>query len=316
MLAKCEWVRARADHLRRAVLLEPRGHADMCGAILTEAVSPGCHAGLLFMDADGCGTMSAHSVIAVTTIARERGLLVSAGDEKGILYDTPAGIVQAVTEFNESPEAESTDVEQDTPTARRVDRVSVLNVPSFVFRGGVVVQLAGRRVIVDVAFGGGFYAIVDAESSGVPLDAPHLPELRRTAIEIIRGVEALLKVVHPTSPALAGLAGAVFTGPSHSGRTDLRIVTVFAGGRVDRSPGGTAMSAVMAVLDAMGLIGDDQPFMAEGVAGTALAARVAARTMLGDVEAILPEISGSAWITGEHTFMVDENDPLKEGFRL
>jgi proline racemase len=91
---------------------------------------------------------------------------------------------------------------------------------------------------------------------------------------------------------------------------------VFAGGRVDRSPGGTGMSAVMAVLDAMGLLGDEQRFVAEGIAGTRLEARVAGRTMIGEIEAILPEVAGSAWITGEHTFVVDENDPLKDGFRL
>jgi proline racemase len=317
MLARREWLRARADHLRRAVLLEPRGHADICGAILTEAVSPDCHAGLLFMDADGYSTMSAHSVVAATTIALDRGLLMTPGGGTRILYDTPAGLVRASAVFNESTtDAGPHEREADGAAQRRVERVDVVNVPSFVLRGGLPVQVAARRVRIDVAFGGGFYAIADAEAVGVPLDAAHLPELRRAAAEIVRGLDAAMKIAHPVSPALTGLSGVVLTGPPHGGRADLRTVTVFAGGRVDRSPGGTGMSAVMAVLDAMGLLGDDRPFVAESIVGTLLEARVTGRTMVGEIEAILPEISGSAWITGDHTFFVEDDDPLREGFRI
>src|SRR5919205_817658 len=131
MLDKREWLRAHADHLRRALMLEPRGHADMYGAILTEPVSPGSHAGVLFMHNDGYSTMCGHGVIAVTTIALERGLIVAAGSE------------------------------------------------------------------ADVAFGGAFYAIVDSEAVGLPIDAAHLPELRRAGMDIKHAVEASQTIVHP-----------------------------------------------------------------------------------------------------------------------
>jgi proline racemase len=136
MLAKREWVRTHADHLRRALMLEPRGHADMYGAILTEPVSPGSHAGVLFMHNEGYSTMCGHGVIAVTTMALERGLLMPGGDGTSIVYDAPAGTIRAKAKLNGS----------------RVESVSFVNVPSFVLHGGMIVKLASRTIRADVAF--------------------------------------------------------------------------------------------------------------------------------------------------------------------
>src|ERR1043166_2754828 len=178
MLEKREWLRRHADHLRRALMLEPRGHADMYGAILTEPVSPGSHAGVLFMHNEGYSTMCGHGVIAVTTIALERGLIAPGGSGDCVVYDSPAGVIRARApggaggaRLAEAPEGR-----------RRVERVAFQNVPSFVLHGGLDVDLGSRRVRADVAFGGAFYAIVDAESVGLPIDAAHLPELRRVGM--------------------------------------------------------------------------------------------------------------------------------------
>jgi proline racemase len=300
MLEKREWVRAKQDHFRRTLMLEPRGHADMYGAVLTEPVTAGSHAGVLFMHNQGYSTMCGHGIIAVTTIALERGLLVPGGDGRSIVFDTPAGPVRAV-------------VKQQ---AERVNGVAFLNVPSFVLYGGLAVNLGSRQIRVDVAFGGAFYAIVDSESVGLPLDAAHLPELRRAGAEIKSAIERVYSVVHPLMPDLEGIYGTIFTGPSRDARADLRNVTVFADAQVDRSPCGTGTAAVMAVIDAMGLLGDEKPFVHEGLVGTTFIGRVGSRTQVGDYPAILPDIEGSAWITGEHTFLVDDEDPLREGFRL
>jgi trans-L-3-hydroxyproline dehydratase len=200
--------------------------------------------------------------------------------------------------------------------ARRVESVAFLNVPSFVLHGGMVVKLATRQVRADIAFGGAFYAIVDSESVGLPIDAPHLPELRRIGMEIKHAIEAAHAIAHPLEPGLKGIYGTIFTGPPSDARADLRNVTIFADAEVDRSPCGTGTAAVMAVVDAMGLLGEDKPFVHESLIGTRFNGRVASRTVVGEYEAIVPEIEGSAWITGEHTFIVDEADPLKEGFRI
>ena len=319
MLEKREWVRERADHLRRALMLEPRGHADMYGAILTEPVSPGSHAGVLFMHNEGYSTMCGHGVVAVTTIALERGLLIPGGDGATVVYDSPAGTIRArarVKRAGESGRAGGAGASEGAECdAGRVESVAFLNVPSFVIHGGLRVKLASRQIRADVAFGGAFYAIVDSEAVGLPIDVPHLPELRRVGMEIKHAIEAAQTFVHPIEPGLRGIYGTIFTGPAGD-EADLRNVTIFADAEVDRSPCGTGTAAVMAVIYAMGLLGDEKPFVHESLIGTRFTGRVASRTAVGEYPAIVPEIEGSAWITGEHTFLVDDSDPLKDGFRI
>jgi trans-L-3-hydroxyproline dehydratase len=293
-------VRRNADHVRRALMLEPRGHADMYGAIFTEPVSPGAHAGVLFMHNEGYSTMCGHGIVAVTTIALERGLLVPGGDGETVVYDSPAGTIRARARV----------------VPGRVEHVAFVNVPSFVFLPGVAVQLPSRTIRADVAFGGAFYAIVDSETVGLPIDLAHLPELRRVGMEIKRAIEAQHTVAHPLETGLKGIYGTIFTGPANASGADLRNVTIFADAEVDRSPCGTGTAAVMAVLDAMGLLLEDKPFVHESLIGTTFMGRVSSRTQVGEFEAIVPEIQGSAWITGEHTFYVAEDDPLRDGFRI
>ena len=300
MLEKREWVRRHADHLRRALMLEPRGHADMYGAVLTEPVAPGSHAGVLFMHNEGYSTMCGHGIVAVTTIALERGLLVPGGDGTSVVYDSPAGTIRA----------------RATLRSTRVESVSFLNVPSFVLHGGLPVKVGSRLLRVDVAFGGAFYAIVDSEAVGLPIDVAHLPELRRVGMDIKRAIESAQTIVHPLDTGLRGIYGTIFTGPPSDDRADLRNVTIFADAEVDRSPCGTGTAAVMSVVHAMGLLPADRPFVHESLIGTKFTGRIASHTFVGDKEAIVPEIEGSAWITGEHTFIVDDEDPLKDGFRI
>jgi proline racemase len=262
--------------------------------------------------------MCGHGIIAVTTIAIERGLIWSGSAAKAgnggtpsgkpteveIRYDTPAGLVQARARLAHHGESV------------RVDSVAFRNVASFVFEPSLLVTVGGRKIPVDVAFGGAFYAIVDAEAAGVPIDAAHLPELRRLGMTIAREVEKLRRVVHPADPGLEGIYGTVFTAPAHLPDAHLRNVTIFADAEVDRSPCGTGTAAVMAVLNDMGLLLDDVPFVHESIVGTTFRGRVVDRIEIGERLAIIPEIEGSAWITGEHTFLIDGDDPLKAGFRL
>ena len=197
-----------------------------------------------------------------------------------------------------------------------MESVAFVNVPSFVLHGGLTVKLGSRQIRADVAFGGAFYAIVDCEAVGLPIDAAHLPELRRAGMEIKDAIESMHNIAHPLEPGLKGIYGTIFTGPPTAERADLRNVTIFADAEVDRSPCGTGTAAVMAVVDAMGLLSRDRPFVHESLIGTTFTGRVSARTVVGELEAIVPEIEGSAWITGEHTFLVDDDDPLKDGFRI
>jgi trans-L-3-hydroxyproline dehydratase len=306
MLEKRAWVKKHADGIRRALMLEPRGHADMYGAVLTEPVTPGADAGVLFMHNEGYSTMCGHGIVAVTTMAIERGL-IHPKEPNQIVYDSPAGPVHARAYVSQR---------EGEGGRLRVDRVAFDNVPSFVFAPGLPVRLGNREVRVDVAFGGAFYAIVDAEAAGLPITPARLPELRRAGMEIKHAVEAAAAVVHPLDTGLKGIYGTIFTGPPERSDADLKNVTVFADAEVDRSPCGTGTCAVMAVIDAMGLMPPGRPFGHESLIGTLFNGRVTGRTRVGDFGAILPELEGSAWITGEHVFLVDDEDPLKGGFRL
>lgn len=323
MLEKRAWAMKRLDHLRKAIILEPRGHTDMYGALLTEPVTRDANAGILFMHNEGWSTMCGHGIIAVTTIAIERSLIwLAAPESKGVAgsqdapgngakptsaeirYDTPAGLVHARAHLSHYGDSV------------RVESVAFRNVASFVFEPSLMVPVGGRKIPVDVAFGGAFYAIVDAEAAGVPIDGAHLPELRKLGMTIAREVERLRRVVHPNDPGLEGIYGTIFTAPAHLPDAHLRNVTIFADAEVDRSPCGTGTAAVMAVLNDMGLLLDDVPFVHESIVGTTFKGRVVDRGKVGDRPAIVPEIEGSAWVTGEHTFLIDGDDPLKAGFRL
>jgi trans-L-3-hydroxyproline dehydratase len=317
MLERREWARAKQDHLRRAIMLEPRGHADMYGALLTEPERPGSHAGVLFMHNDGYSAMCGHGIIAVVTIAIERGLLslpttrisegnlVGEGDVVDLLIDAPAGQIRARAHLASRQNGST-----------RVERVSFVNVPSFVLAAGVPVTLGSRTLHADVAFGGAFYAIVDAEAAGLPIAPERLPELRAAGVAIARAVEKAITVAHPMDVSVAGLDGTIFTGPPTVEGADLRNVAVFGSGEVDRSPCGTGTCAVLAVIDAMGLSSADRPFVHESLIGTTFSARVAGRTTIGEIAAINPEITGAAWITGEHHFVIDDKDKIGKGFRI
>ena len=260
-------------------MLEPRGHADMYGALLTEPVTPGAHAGVLFMHNEGWSTMCGHGVVAVTTIAIERELIWPGGPT--LVLDAPAGPVEA------TPHVSERDGE------RRVSSVAFRNVPSFVFEAGLPVKLERPdRCWSTSSFGGAFYAIVDAESAGLAVDAVTLPELRRVGMEVKREVERLRQVVHPLDAGLKGIYGTIFTAPPQHPDAHLRNVTIFADAEVDRSPCGTGTAAVMAVLSEMGVLGDDGAFVHESIVGTLFTGRIVGRTHVGDTAAIVPEIAG------------------------
>jgi proline racemase len=304
LVQRIEWMRRHADHVRKAMVLPPRGHADMVAAQLLEPRAPGVDAAILFMDGDGYRAMSGHGIIAATTIAVERELAFNAStahaDTQTFGFETAAGVVHARARLAHGRQQ------------IRVDTVTITNVPAFVYMPGHVVTLGARDLRVDVAFGGNFYAIVDTESVGIPLTISRVGDLRRLAVDLTDAVNESLTITHPVL-GTAGIAGVVFTGPPHDPESHLRAVSVSGSGAVNWSPGGTAMSAIMSVLDAMQLLPDEATFVQEGLLGTMFHGRIVGRSIVGDWPALVTEIEGSAWITGEHTFVLDEDDPFREG---
>lgn len=309
VLAKQAFAEARQDRFRRLLMHEPRGHADMYGALLTAPERADSDTGVLFMHGDGFSPMCGHGIIAVTKIIVERGIGPCAsasggGLDRSIVFDTPAGQITARAALKK------------TRAGVIVDSVSFTNLPSFVIAAGVPVTVGSRTLTVDVAFGGAFYAVVDAESVGLAVVPAKLTELRAMGHAIARAVEKALSPVHPLDAGVCGIDGTIFTAPPTVPGADLRNVTVFGGREVDRSPSGTGTSAVLAVLDAMGLTDPERPFVHESIVGSTFSARVVGRTTVGEIPAIIPELTGSASITGEHTFIVERRDLFPKGFQL
>jgi proline racemase len=291
MLEKRRYMRDHLDQIRTTLMLEPRGHTDMYGCVMTPPVSEGSDMGVLFMHNEGYSTMCGHGVIALVTVAVARDLV---SDPLSIVIDTPAGVVRALANMRDGS----------------VQSVSFRNVPSFVVERALSVD--GMRV--DVAFGGAFYAIV--QESPLPIDRTHLPDLRELGMKIKRAVEDMRTVVHPLESGLTGIYGTIFCGPASREGATLRNVTIFADAEVDRSPCGTGTCAVMALRRAEGKLSVDESFVNESLIGTIFTGRIVGEVEVGQNSAIIPEITGSAYVTGYNTFVVDASDPVGEGFRV
>ena len=295
---KAAWFARHADRYRRGLVLPPRGHLDMSAVLLTEPSTAGAHAGLVFLDAAGCPRFAMPGVIAAATAAVEHGLIsTSDGGDSGtrLALDTPAGVVTAHV---------------GSPAA---GHARVRGLPAFVHAAGVPVALPGRTVPLDLAFSGEFYALVDGESAGVPIDDAHLPELRRIGQAVCAAVNRAHTVVQPADPTIEGVAGVLVTGPPRDEGAHLRSALVTAHGAGDCSPGGSATAAVMAVLDAMGLLGDAVSVTHEGLSGAHLTGWVSSRTMVEDRPALVVDLDARAWPTGEETWILDHDDPFHQG---
>jgi proline racemase len=298
ILEKRRFAREHLDGLRRGLMFEPRGHADMYGAIPTEPVTPDADAGVLFMHNEGWSTMCGHGVIALITVALEVGLL-SARDV--VRLDTPAGRVTA------RPRREGA----------RVRSVAFENVPSFVVSLDDRVSVPGLGDIrYDVAFGGAFYAFVDAASVGLEMTPERFRDLIAVGSAIKRAVIATREIRHPSEPDLSFLYGTIFTGPALGSGADSRNVCVFADGEVDRSPTGTGVSARVAIERARGRLSPGGSYVVESIIGTRFTGRIASELRWEGYDAVVPEIEGSAWITGRSELYFAPDDPLLEGFIL
>ena len=301
MLARRRDARARFDALRTALMWEPRGHADMYGCILTPPVTEGADFGVLFLHNEGYSTMCGHGIIAVVTVALETGWLEATEPVTRVSIDTPAGLVVASAHV----------------TGGRVHDVEFRNVPAFVTEmdGEVDVPAIGR-VRFDLAFGGAFYAFVDADRIGVDCTPANYRRIIEVGIAIKKAVASSRTIVHPADPDLGFLYGTIFVAPSQSAGVHSRNVCVFAEGEVDRSPTGTGVSARVAIHHARGELEPGPAITIESIIGSRFTARIAELSSVGDFAAVIPEVGGQAFITGRHEFILDPDDPLSAGFFL
>jgi trans-L-3-hydroxyproline dehydratase len=301
MLERRRHAREHLDHLRTALMWEPRGHADMYGCIVTPPVTEGADFGVLFTHNEGYSSMCGHGIIAMATVAVETRMVCATAPETTLGIDSPAGLIRAFAR-----------VEND-----RVTRVRFLNVPSFVVDLDAEVEVSGLgRVRYDLAYGGAFYAFVDAADVGLSCEPRRFRELIEKGIAVKRAVAAARDIVHPFEEDLGFLYGVIFVEPPSTERAHSRNCCVFADGEVDRSPTGTGVSARLALHHARGEIATGEEIVIESLIGSRFAGRVVEETVFGPHAAVVPEVSGRAHITGRHEFVLDPEDELRHGFIL
>lgn len=300
VLEKRRFMSVHLDRYRRLLMLEPRGHADMYGAVLLAPDTPDGDVGVLFLHNEGYSPMCGHGIIALVTAGVEHGLFNFA-DPEAIKIDAPAGRITARANLDSSG---------------RVDSVSFLNVPSFVLEPNFSVEVDGLTVEGSIAFGGAFYAYVDAQAFGFELKADESAAVIRLGQAIKETVNAHYDIRHPDGAEdLNFLYGTIFVGEGEC-EGHSRNACVFAQAELDRSPTGTGVSGRAAIHHARGEIGLGQELVIDSIIGSTFRVRCVKNTMVGGIPAVIPEVSGSAWMTGKHRFVVDPGDPLGEGFLL
>jgi proline racemase len=285
VLEKRRWALENCDDVRRLLVNEPRGHADMYGGLVTDPDDAGADLGVVFFHNAGYSTACGHGTIALVTWAIESGRVAAVEPETHVTVDVPSGRLTTVARVE----------------AGDVTSVRFRNVPSYVHARGVKIG----RFTVDIAYGGAFYAIVPAAQAGLRVEPRHLPQLIELGRGLKQHIEAEHNVRHPERPEIEGIYGVIFTeGDSN--------VAVFADGEVDRSPCGSGTSARLALLDATGELPRGQALTHRSIVGTTFVGRVVAEGPGG----VITEVEGSAHLTGRHEFVLEPNDELGTGFLL
>ena len=289
------------DELRKVLIWEPRGHADMYGTIIVEPDTTDADFGVIFIHNDGYSTGCGHAVIALTKVFVETGLIPMNEPETEVKMDVPSGFIKSYAIVKNS----------------QVTGVRFENVPSFVQSFDTEVNVPGLGMInYDLAFGGAFYAFVDVSQVGLDCTPEFQLQLIKTGMKIKHAIINSVEIIHPTEPEMSFLYGIIFTGASKDPNHHNRNVCVFAEGEVDRSPTGTGVSARAAILHAKGEIEVGESIIIESIIGSIFSVKVVATTTFGSYNAVIPEVSGNAYITGKNTFWIDPEDPLKDGFIL
>ena len=293
VLEKRRYFKERYDHLRTGLMFEPRGHADMYGAVVTPAVDADFD--VFFLHNEGYSTMCGHAIIALTKLAIESNRVQ--GPE--VSFNVPAGRIEAHAIIENG----------------RIVRTAFRNVPSFLYRRDQVIDVAGLGPVkFDIAYGGAFYAIVAAIPLGLSLDATNYHELIAAGRGIKHAVMKALPIEHPFEPDLSFLYGTIFTGPAQEPGHHSRNVCIFAEGEVDRSATGSGVSARAALHHAKGELGLNEPLTIESILGSTMTVQALKETRFGPHDAVIPEVSGTAYITGRNEFWFDPSDTLNRGF--
>ena len=313
MFEKRLYLEQHADHIRKRMLREPRGYPGLCCNLLLPTTLPEADAGFVIMEQTDYPPMSGSNTICVTTVLLETGMLPMLEPVTQLVLEAPAGLIRVTAECANG----------------KVRSVTFENVPAFVVSLDKPLEVRGLGTVnVDVAYGGMFYVIADASRFGLALTADEGREIVRIGEMIKAAAREQLPVAHPDNPAVCGYSVAQLSGPPHSADADMRNAVVISTGSfdwnkpdtwtgvLDRSACGTGTCARMATLHARGQLGLGQPFRHEGVLGTVFTGCLVSETTVGPYPAVVPTLSGTAWISGISQYVLDAEDPFPEGFTV
>lgn len=301
MMEKKNYLQKEYDYVRKALMNEPRGHQNMFGAVVFPPSGGGADLGVVFMDGDGYKTMCGHGTIGMATVAIEEKLVKVVEPYTEIALETPAGIVRTRVKVEKG----------------RALGVSFINVPSFLYRGDVKVAVPGAGSIrTDIAYGGNFFAIVEAGQLDLTLRPENIGRIVRLGGAIRDAVNRQLEIRHPLLEEVRAVELVEFFGPAVSREAALRNAVFFGRDQVDRSPCGTGTSAKLAALYAKGKLKPGESFVYESILGTSFTGRVVGETSVGEYAAVIPEITGRAFITGKNRLVFEEDDPFQYGFAI
>lgn len=300
MAERRQWFIENNDGLRTFLMCEPRGHSAMSGTILQPPTRPDADFGVLFIEVSGLLPMCGHGTIGTATVLVETGMVPVVEPVTTLRLDTPAGLVEAGVAVENG----------------RAKAVTIRNVPSFALALDQSVEVPGLGSVgYDMAFGGNFYAIVELEKLGLPFDRAAKQQLLDAGLAIMEAVDAHNPPQHPTRPDISGCHHVYLQAPGSTAQHSRHAMAIHPGW-FDRSPCGTGTSARMAQLHARGELALDTDFINESFIGTAFTGRLVEKTGVGGIEAVVPTITGRAWITGTAQYMLDPTDPFPAGFEL
>ncbi|MEK4031347.1 proline racemase family protein [Pseudobacillus sp. FSL P4-0506] len=292
MMEKKQHVQAEMDNIRKLLMHEPRGHLNMFGAILTQPCHPECDLGVLFMDSGGYLNMCGHGTIASITVAINTGLIEK---KEKIFLDTPSGVVECYVTYENS----------------KVKEVSFINVPAFLLEKDIKILIKNAGwITVDIAFGGSFFAIVDAEQFNLKLNIEEQDKIAALGTTIREAANQQLTIKHPEIPEINTVDLVEFS--LQLGKNHYKNTVVFGDGQIDRSPCGTGTCAKLSTLN----LKPGEQIIQESIIDSQFKGTVVDYTKVGNYKAIIPKITGSAWITGFHKFSLEATDPYTEGFLL
>ncbi|MGW6201713.1 proline racemase family protein [Kribbella sp. NPDC055110] len=300
MAERREYFIKHLDDLRLFLMNEPRGHAAMSGAILQPPTRSDADWGVLYIEVSGLLPMCGHGTMGVATVLVESGMVDVTEPVTEVRLDTPAGLVVVDVAVSNG----------------RAEHVTLRNVPAYSHALDASVEVPGLgKVTYDMAYGGNFYAILPLEQLGIPFDRAEKDRIMKAGLDIMDAINATDRPVHPLDPGINGCKHVQFTAPGLDG-ADSRNAMAIHPGWFDRSPCGTGTSARMAQLHARGELALDTDFVNESFIGTRFTGRLIEETTVGPHPAVVPTVTGRAWITGTANYLLDPDDPFPTGFVL